>query len=289
MVRHSLVALIMLVSCCLAHAQFNIPEINKVKDIRLLESTTFDVQRLLVGFETDGWEAGDLDQSFSTDNYSIDISYSSGQCSEDDDEIWNGKEWTVTKIVIEPNDSLKVKDLGFDFKKFKKEQYYAEDSHLFIYHDKSKGFAFKVDEKEGEVEKIILIPPKSSNVRICDNDVAKEFVSSESWFGNKKLEDRHPDGDIDIPPNVTDITLSESEIPSGRYNKQIQITTTAVDPEADVLTYSYIVSAGKIVGTDAKVTWDLTGVQPGTYTITAGVDDGCGICGKTVTKSVTIH
>ena len=39
----------------------------------------------------------------------------------------------------------------------------------------------------------------------------------------------------------------------------------------------------------SRVLWDLDGAYPGTYTITAGVDDGCGICGKTITKSVTIR
>ena len=34
--------------------------------------------------------------------------------------------------------------------------------------------------------------------------------------------------------------------------------------------------------------WDLSDVVPGQYTITAGVDDGCGICGKTKTKEVTV-
>jgi hypothetical protein len=67
------------------------------------------------------------------------------------------------------------------------------------------------------------------------------------------------------------------------------VTTTAVDPENDVLTYNYTVSGGRIVGTGASVSWDLSGVQPGSYTITAGVDDGCGICGKTETRTITIR
>ena len=92
MVRLSLIAVLLLAGCTLSQAQFNIPEINKVQEIKLLESTAIDVQRILVGIETHGWNPGDLSQSFSTENYSIDIDYSSGQCSDDDDEIWNGKE-----------------------------------------------------------------------------------------------------------------------------------------------------------------------------------------------------
>ena len=61
-----------------------------------------------------------------------------------------------------------------------------------------------------------------------------------------------------------------------------------MDPENDVLTYNYTVSGGRIVGTGANVSWDLSGLCPGTYTIVAGVDDGCGLCGKTQTKTVNV-
>jgi len=68
----------------------------------------------------------------------------------------------------------------------------------------------------------------------------------------------------------------------------IDVATTAEDAENDVLKYSNTVSGGRIIGSGANVKWDLSGVHPGTYTITAGVDDGCGICGKTETKTVTV-
>ena len=76
------------------------------------------------------------------------------------------------------------------------------------------------------------------------------------------------------------VTPSESMI--------VDVTTTAVDAEDDVLTYNYTVSGGRIVGTGKDVRWDLTAVDPGSYTITAGVDDGCGLCGKTKTAEVTV-
>ncbi len=68
----------------------------------------------------------------------------------------------------------------------------------------------------------------------------------------------------------------------------VNVTTTAVDPENDVLTYNYTVSGGRIVGQGANVSWDLTGAAPGTYTITAGVDDSCGVCGKTQTRTIEV-
>jgi len=88
--------------------------------------------------------------------------------------------------------------------------------------------------------------------------------------------------------SVVDLQLSTDSLSSLNSNKQIMVRTKAVDPEGDVLTYQYTVSGGKIIGTGPEVIWDLTGTPVGTYTITAGVDDGCGICGKTMTKTVTI-
>jgi hypothetical protein len=101
--------------------------------------------------------------------------------------------------------------------------------------------------------------------------------------------------------NVTNLTLSETTV-TGRCaagfrpregvvcsdDMEVGVTTTAVDPENDVLTYNYTVSGGRIVGQGANVSWDLTGAQPGTYTITAGVDDGCGVCGTTQTRTITV-
>ena len=102
--------------------------------------------------------------------------------------------------------------------------------------------------------------------------------------------------------DVTNLGLSENKviIPCGpgerpkegvncSDNQSVGVTATAVDPEGDVLTYSHTVSGGRVVGQGANVTWDLSGANPGTYTITTGVDDGCGVCGKTQTKTITVE
>ena len=122
-------------------------------------------------------------------------------------------------------------------------------------------------------------------------------------FGFQIFAGRRNTRQAEIPnqaANVTALTLSDTEISlpcpagfrstSGACNDSttVNVSTTAVDPENDVLTYNYTVSGGRIVGSGANVQWDLSGAQPGTYTITAGVDDGCGICGKTETKTLTI-
>ncbi len=104
---------------------------------------------------------------------------------------------------------------------------------------------------------------------------------------------------VNQAPNINSVTLSQTTLtigcPPGQVsesgctdNKTINVSTSASDPENDVLTYNYTVSGGRVVGSGANVQWDLSNATPGTYTITTGVDDGCGVCGKTNTQTVTV-
>ena len=106
---------------------------------------------------------------------------------------------------------------------------------------------------------------------------------------------------VNIPAVVNSVTISDTVITLGcapgfksrsgacNDNRTVNVATSASDAENDVLTYNYTVSGGRIVGSGANVQWDLSGVGKGTYTITTGVDDGCGVCGKTETKTITIE
>lgn len=105
---------------------------------------------------------------------------------------------------------------------------------------------------------------------------------------------------IDQPANVTALDLSDTTVTLGCQDgfksrsgacsdsRSIDVKTTAVDPENAPLEYVYTVTGGSINGSGANVAWDLSNAQPGTYTITAAVNDGCGVCGQTQTKTITI-
>jgi hypothetical protein len=91
--------------------------------------------------------------------------------------------------------------------------------------------------------------------------------------------------------DVTSLTLSHWEIVSGIsavFETKINIFTEYTDPENDVVTFNYRVSAGKIVGQGARVEWDLSGIAPGVYTIIAGVNDGAGVCGEIKGRRIEI-
>jgi len=100
--------------------------------------------------------------------------------------------------------------------------------------------------------------------------------------------------------NVTSIDFDQSEVilpcPPGTRSasngcnddRNVGVRTSTENPSGDPLTYNYTVSGGRIVGSGAGVNWDLSGVKAGTYTITSAVDNGCGFCGKTQTKTITV-
>jgi hypothetical protein len=97
--------------------------------------------------------------------------------------------------------------------------------------------------------------------------------------------------------DVTDVEVEDSMItlpcPEGTKGdcpdkSTLGVKTTATNPDNDQLLYNYTVSGGRIVGNGSNVSWDLSGAKAGTYTITSAVDNGCGLCGKTVTKTVTV-
>jgi hypothetical protein len=56
----------------------------------------------------------------------------------------------------------------------------------------------------------------------------------------------------------------------------VSLTANATDPDGDTLLYTWSTTGGRITGDGANVTWDLSGVAPGTYTANVEVDDGCG-------------
>lgn len=105
------------------------------------------------------------------------------------------------------------------------------------------------------------------------------------------------------PASITNITISDNEIvlpvcasPTAKPRDGAQcndattvnVGVTATDPDNDPIVYQYAVSGGRISGTGANVTWDLSGQQPGTYTVSIGADDGCGVCNPPQTREVRI-
>ncbi len=119
------------------------------------------------------------------------------------------------------------------------------------------------------------------------------------WFKHLFKKKKKAPASVNTSVPVDRVTLKLVETPI-YYEKDreftliepgyIEVAAYADDPENDTLVYNYDVSGGRLVGYNygPKVFWDLSGVPPGLYYITAGADDGCGVCGKTITRKVVV-
>jgi vacuolar-type H+-ATPase subunit I/STV1 len=168
-------------------------------------------------------------------------------------------------------------------------------------------FSFSVLAQEKENEK----PKEAEKVKESEKpkEVEKTKTSDSHEFIVQFWTSRARTASIpNEPANVIDIELVSANLVNYEFNddlcsseknenieiiaksnENIEVFTNAKDKENDNLTYAYTVSGGKIIGQGKKVFWDLSGVKPGTYTITAAVDDGCGFCGRTVTKTIIVR
>jgi hypothetical protein len=71
-------------------------------------------------------------------------------------------------------------------------------------------------------------------------------------------------------------------------NSSIKVKSSAVNPQNAELLYHYTISGGRIIGKGDGVTWDLSGVRVGTYTISVCISAGSEFCPETQTKSVRV-
>lgn len=67
-------------------------------------------------------------------------------------------------------------------------------------------------------------------------------------------------------------TSSESCTPSS--SMEVQLMVNATDADNDTLLYTWSVTGGRTSGEGRQISWDLSGVRPGTYTATVEVNDG---------------
>ncbi len=80
------------------------------------------------------------------------------------------------------------------------------------------------------------------------------------------------------PPNRPPVAACSAQ-PGSVYAGSgdiVAVRAQASDPDGDPLTYSWTATGGSVDGTGSDVRWNSAGLAPGTYTVTARVDDGKG-------------
>jgi len=276
-----------------AHSQAPLPELEQVGRLKLLEATRGDVRKIF------GDAAPETrNRPITTPNAGISVNYSSGRCA-DPYEDWNVPAGRVTEIRITFKQFVNPRNLGLDLSKLRREKRYANVPDVFLYYDKARGVGYEIS--QNRVVEITFRPPREKYSLLCDKKAVGKFYAGKSWF-REKLKERRSVRELKPVAHVLGLILSKEEITAacddaaltgGRKcpaDTKIMVETDAESSDpADVLVYNYTVSGGRVVGNGALVTWDLSGVKPGIYTITASVDNGCGLCGRTMTKTVVVR
>jgi hypothetical protein len=170
--------------CINVFAQKASDEVNKIKQIKLLESTREDVKKILGGYKAD-YDAPARLETFSSEKIEIEVSYTTGICSDksSDADEWNVGDGKVEFIDISFKDAVKFEELSFKASDFRKERLIIDGNESFIYHDKSKGIVLMVE--EGKIASIFLIPSTNQTTLLCKNEKSKilrEFYSRETYF-----------------------------------------------------------------------------------------------------------
>ena len=182
-------------------AQSPLVELDKVKEIKLLESTREDAVKLLAADSLDFSDSSDFHYlKFFTNNAVIKISYSSGKCS-DESEDWNVLERKITKVVVIPKDSIQIKDVGIDYSKFRREKIWGSIKNDYVYHDKIAGIA--ITTIGDRVETIYFSPLRKDYSLLCDKEEVKKYYSSKKW--NRYSESKNAILDPNYPANVTNL------------------------------------------------------------------------------------
>jgi outer membrane protein OmpA-like peptidoglycan-associated protein len=87
------------------------------------------------------------------------------------------------------------------------------------------------------------------------------------------------------PDNLTSSCSVDRPSVMEGSNDLVQASATATDAWGHPLTYTWTATGGKMNGTGPYARWDSAGVAPGSYSLTAHVDDGAGMsssCSATV-------
>ena len=167
-----------------------------------------------------------------------------------------------------------------------------------------------------------LLPGESANLRCVASDPNNSTLTYAWTVNGERLAAQGPQvtfgsegrtpGSYDVTCSVSNGDLSASATSKGTIRERpnqaptiscqtatvsvasgasVELRANASDPDGDQLTYSWSSPAGAVSGNSSTTKFNASGVRAGSYTVTAGVDDGRGgkaSCNMTVNVSERI-
>jgi hypothetical protein len=101
------------------------------------------------------------------------------------------------------------------------------------------------------------------------------LLFSASGLAQKKSKNRKADEPIQTNPPTVRVSSSSNVVSNcPGEGSTVQLTADASSPQGLPLRYNWSTTGGRIVGSGANTSWDFSGVQPGTYTVTVEVNSG---------------
>ena len=275
------IAFVILAAIAIASGQSLSEDIAKAKSIKLLDATQTEVAKLLGNTSPFMYDA----ETFSLESSRIQVSYSSGKCTDSDSYGVSSDDWAigagkVVMIEILPRGDRKVSEIDVGKVQLRKDRLYRGRGDYHIYYNKREGIAITTHGDQDYVEAVILFPSKASNSLLCRDKKIQAYYAKTAW-----KRDWQPVYACILRNQYADVVDVEVAL---NGNRTFEVRTKATDPENDVLSYVYKVTAGKVIGGGAMVVWDLSDAPIGEHSISVGVDDGAGIVGRTVTKTVIV-
>src|SRR5207237_7823023 len=105
---------------------------------------------------------------------------------------------------IYPKDLIKIKNIGIDYSKFKKEKTWGNLKNEYVYHDKASGIAIIV--RNDYVSGIIFTPAAQNHPRLCDRKKDEGYSPRKKWKSYEWM--KRANFNFNIPVNVTRLDLS---------------------------------------------------------------------------------
>lgn len=170
--------------CGGAFAQSLSAEIDKIKQIKLLESTREEIEKILAGYKG-SYDAVRLTETFTSAKIDIEVTYTTGICSDDSPDVgaWNVGKGKVDFIDVTFKEPVKFADLNYKLSDFRKERLVGDGKEGFVYHDKSIGIVFIV---EGEkITSMFFTPSKRQTSLLCKNKESKtlrDYYSRDTYL-----------------------------------------------------------------------------------------------------------